>query len=174
MRSKGKKLITLLLSLALLLAALPVCAGADTIGFPDVPDDAWYRANLDKIIWAQQMVGQMNIITGYPDGSFRPDDQVKRGEWLKMLFEAAESSGNQTAILDAGAVKPGDHWAEKYYLKAKADAILVADVYSSTEPMFPGTGEALEQPITRYEMAVILNNLCTNLAMQKTVITEEP
>lgn len=174
MRSKSKRFFTTLVCLVLVLAALrPVRADADS-AFPDVPANAWYQTYLNKIIWAQQSVGQMNIITGYPDGTFRPADQVKRGEWLKMLFEAAEACGNQTAILEANAVKAGDHWAEKYYLKAKADNILVADVYSSTEPMFSGSIVDLEQPISRYEMAVILNNMCTNLGMQKTVIANDP
>ena len=175
MKTRCKKILTLLLGLALLLAAMPVSAGAeDAVVFRDVPANAWYRAELNKIMEVQAMFGVNNIITGYPDGSFKPDGNVKRGEFLKMLFEASEACGNETAILEANAVKPGDHWAEKYYLKAKADNILIADVYSGTEPIFSGSKADLDQPISRYEMAVILNNVCTNIAMQKTVVTTKP
>ena len=176
MKRSFKKYISLLLAVLLLTAAVPVytaAAGSADI-FPDVPRGAWYEVYLDKIIWAQQQVGQMNIISGYPDGRFGPSDPVRRGEFLKMLFEASESSGNETAILAPDAVKPDDHWAEKYYLKAKLDNVLVADVYSSTEPMFSGSAADLNKTMSRYEMAVILNNVCTNLAMQKTVIVNDP
>lgn len=183
MRKKGKRILTLLLALLLLISAMPVYAAATgSEMFSDVPVGAWYEKYLDKIIWAQEMVGQKNIISGYPDGSFKPNDPVKRGEWLKMLFEAAESSGNQTAIVTASEIK-GGHWARKYYLKAQKDNILVADVYYSTENkenekytdhiLFTDAYAELEKPITRYEMAVILNNYCTNIAMQKTVVISD-
>ena len=177
MKTVRKRTITLLLSLVLLLAALPVSASADTVSFPDVPEDAWYGEYLDKIIYVQQLVGQMNIISGlYNDDNvlvFEPERSVKRGEWLKMLFEAAESSGNQISFR-VDQTQSAAHWAGKYYTKAQDDNVLVADVYSSTEPMFPCTAEALDQPITRYEMAVILNNVCTNISMQKMVVIDEP
>ena len=174
MKTKCRRALALLLGFVLLLAAVPVGAGAAALSFPDVPAGAWYKPYLDKIMEVQAMMGVNNIISGYPNGNFGPTDSVKRGEFLKMLFEASEACGNETAILAADAVKPGDHWAEKYYLKAKTDNILVADVYSSTEPMFSGSREALDQPISRYEMAVILNNVCTNIAMQKTVVVDKP
>ena len=173
MKKLSKHTVALLLSLVLLLSAMPLGAGAD-FSFPDVPEGAWYETYLNKIIWAQQTMGQMNIITGYEDGTFRPEREVTRGEWLKMLFEALESSGGQTTFLTPGTLQAGDHWARQYYLKAKADNILVADVYTSTQPMFTDSHDDLNTPMNRYEMAVVLNNVCINLAMQKTVVTKTP
>ena len=179
MKKICRKLSLLLLCALLLPVMMPVASRADSVtGFPDVPEGIWYEEYLEKILWAQKMVGQMNIISGtYNDDGvlvFEPEREVRRGEWLKMLFEAAESSGNQTAIVTPGAVVSGDHWAKKYYVKAELDNILVADVYSGTEPMFTADYDDMQEPITRYEMAVILNNVCTNLGMQKTVILDEP
>ena len=189
-----KRSFLLLLCCALLVSALPVSAqAAGGTGFPDVPTGIWYEQYLNRIMDAQRAVGQMNIISGLynDDGAlvFEPDRVVKRGEWLKMLFEATEASGNQTALVD-GTVKPGEHWARKYYDKAKADNILLPDINSylvdndklidteaesqNVEALFSSSIEDLDQPITRYEMAVILNNVCTNIAMQKTVIVDEP
>jgi len=175
---KIKKLFVLLLSIALAISAVPLSASAQsTTGFPDVPAGIWYEPYIEKIMWAQNMVGQMNIISGTynEDGVlvFEPEREVKRGEFLKMMFEAAVSSGNQIS-LEYNENHSKAHWAGKYYTKAEADNILVADVYSSTQPMFPCTAEALDRPISRYEMAVILNNFCTNIAMQKTVVVTEP
>jgi len=178
MKNKGMRFLMLVLSCALLLTAMPVsAAAASTTGFPDVPAGIWYEDELEKIMWAQQMVGQTNIISGlYNDEGvlvFEPEREVTRGEFLKMLFEAAESSGNQVSF-ETNEAQSKAHWAGKYYTKAQADNVLVADVYSNTQAMFPCTEAALDQPISRYEMAVILNNVCTNVAMQKTVIVSEP
>ncbi len=175
MRRLTKLILSLLLAAALTLSAVPAGRAAETGSstFSDVPTGAWYEQQLNKIIEAQQMVGQMNIISGYPDGTFGPNKQVLRGEFLKMIFEAAESSGNQTSLA-VNKYQTAAHWAGKYYTKAEADNILIADVYTSSEPMFPCSWAALQEPITRFEMAVILNNVCTNISMQKAVIVDEP
>ena len=180
-----RRFCILFLCAVLLLAAVPMSAGAVSAdSFPDVYTTDWFYPYLDKIMWAQSQVGQMNIISGYPDGTFGPGDPVKRCEFLKMLFEAVESSGNQTAIVNPSEVRDGDHWAKRYYVKAKKDNILVADAYYSTEDktgetytdnvLFTEDYDDMNEPMTRYEMAVVLNNVCTNLAMQKTVIVDEP
>ena len=177
MKQSIKRGLTALLCAVLLLSALPFAVSGDSVtGFPDVPEGAWYVQYLGKIIQAQAMVGVSNIIGGYPDGTFRPDQQVKRGEFLKMIFEAARSSGNEVSIAVNEAHRKA-HWAGQYYTMAEDDNVLVADPYASgdgVQVMFPCTWDALEQPMTRYEMAVVLNNVCRNIAMQKTVNVAEP
>ncbi len=177
MKHKLTRGLTVLLSVLLLLAALPSAARADSVtGFPDVPEGAWYVQYLGPIMKAQATVGVNNIIGGFPDGTFLPDQQVKRGEFLKMIFEAARSSGNEVSIA-VNEAQRSVHWAGKYYTMAEEDNILIADPYASgdgVQQMFPCTWEALEQPMTRYEMAVVLNNICRNIAMQKTVNVAQP
>ena len=181
MKKYWKRVLTLLLSLALLLGALPVMAGADSAtGFPDVPEGAWYVQYLGPIMQAQAMMGVNNIITGMwdEDGTlrFHPQEHVTRGQFLKMIFEAAQSSGNQVALTVNEAHRSA-HWAGKYYTMALEDNILIADPYASgsgVQQMFECTAADLDAPIFRYEMAVILNNVCRNIAMQKTVNLDHP
>ena len=177
MKQKLMRGVAALLCAAVLLSALPVAAGADSVtGFPDVPENAWYVKYLGKIIEVQAMMHVNNIIGGYPDGTFKPQREVTRGEFLKMIFEAAQSSGNQIS-LTVNEEQRKAHWAGKYYTMAEADNILVADPYASgkgVELMFPCTYDELNKPMTRYEMAVVLNNVCRNIAMQKTVNVLEP
>ena len=177
MKQKLKRGLIMLLSVLLLLGALPVAASADSVtNFPDVPEGAWYVQYLGPIMQVQAMMGVNNIITGYPDGEFKPQKDVTRGEFLKMIFEAASSSGNQIS-LTVNEANNKAHWAGKYYTMAVEDNILVADPYASgsgVQQMFGCTAEDLNQPMTRYEMAVVLNNVCRNIAMQKTVIVSEP
>lgn len=182
MKRSVKRGFVLLLSLALLLSALPVAVSADSVtGFPDVPEGAWYVQYLGPIMQAQAMMGVNNIITGmWDDGynslAFHPDDSVTRGQFLKMIFEAAQSSGNQVA-LTVNEVHRAAHWAGKYYTMALEDNILIANPYDNTngvQQMFGYSAEELDAPIFRYEMAVILNNVCRNIAMQKTVNLDHP
>ena len=177
MKRVFKRTLTLLLSAVLLLAVLPAAASADSVtGFPDIPEGAWYAQSIGKIMQAQAMVGVNNIIGGYPDGTFQPENLVKRGEFLKMIFEAARSSGNDVSLA-VDAAQSAVHWAGKYYTMAAADNVLVADPYASgngVQQLFACSFDELEQPMNRYEMAVVLNNVCRNIAMQKTVNLDAP
>lgn len=158
-KSKGiKRIITLALALLAMCAqALPVSAAS----FTDVAGDSWYEQYISKIT---QLPG---IIDGYEDGSFLPDNNVKRGEFLKMIFEASMNQGGSG--FRSTTDRDGIHWAGKYYTMAMDSNILVADVYSGGGLLFECTYAALEQPISRYEAAVILTNVCTNVGMETTV-----
>ena len=177
MKERLFRRIAVLLCVMLLLTALPVSVGADSVtGFPDVPEGAWYVQYLDPIIKAQQSVGANNIITGYPDGTFQPNREVTRGEFLKIIFEAANAQGNEISLVINENERKA-HWAGKYYTMAEADNVLIADPYASgdgVQKMFNCTAQALNTPMTRYEMAVVLNNVCRNIAMQKTVNVYKP
>lgn len=161
MKKIRKRLLALILACCLLAGAMPVSAAA--VSFPDVPEGEWYSEYLDKVL---QLPG---IISGYPDGTFQPDAPVKRGEFLKMVICAAQLI---TSIYTADKSNDAVHWAGKYYTMAKEDNLLVSDVYSGGI-MFPCTAEALDQPITRYEMATIISNITTNSLMEKAVVTTD-
>lgn len=168
---KLKKILILLLAVAMLSQmALPVSAANKY--FDDVASGIWYEDELNSIMDAQAMMGAYNIINGFEDGSFQPDGTLTRGQFLKMILESEMTSGMTLFTTDTS--RNGIHWAGKYYTLALENNILVADVYSDSSPIFECTWAELEVPITRYEMAVILNNIGTNVAMGKTVIVNNP
>lgn len=83
-----KRIFSILLAAALLLCSAGVSAAAlessrPAPGFQDVPADHWASASVLALT-------DRKIVTGYPDGSFRPDAQVTRAEWAKLF---ALSSG---------------------------------------------------------------------------------
>ncbi len=160
-----KKILTLFLVLALLLSAAP--AHAEDTAFSDVETGAWYESYLEKLAVLP------GIISGYPDGTFRPDDTVSRGEFLKMAICAAQVT---IYSYTTDTSRDSIHWAGRYYTLAQEDNLLVADVYAGengVQNIFECTAAALDAPISRYEMAVIINNLCTNTLMEKTVIVTD-
>ena len=61
------------------------------------------------------------VLSGYPDGTFRPDAPVKRGEFVKMLAYAMKKeneSANPNAFIDMQG-----HWASPYVAIAAGSGI---------------------------------------------------
>ena len=50
--------------------------------YPDVASDRW---SANKIQWAKEN----EIVTGYPDGSFKPDTPITRAELVAVLQKVA-------------------------------------------------------------------------------------
>ncbi len=170
---KMKRIIVLVLALLMLAQTAPMASSAGNKYFTDVPGGAWYEKELNAIMDAQAMMGSNNIIAGYadskgnPTGEFGPKDSLTRAQFLKMILEAASVTGASVDLSDRSM--DSVHWAGKYYQAAKKDNLLVADVYSGSNAMFPCTKEELQKNITRYEMAVIMSNLLTNVCMDTVV-----
>ena len=75
-----------------------------TAAFPDVAADYWAA---DVISFA----AQQGWVSGYPDGTFRPDAPVGRAEAVKILNHALDRrAGERPASLPFTDV-PKDHWA---------------------------------------------------------------
>ena len=86
--------------------------------------------------WCYKYVVEMSdadVIDGYSDGSFRPDNTVTYGQALKLIMLAA---GYQTQE------PTGSHWASGYLSKAKSDKLITGTV-------------DLDAPITRLAVAQI-------------------
>ncbi len=76
-----KNLIKLCLGLfALAFALMPVSAKQAKI-FPDVAANHWAAAQIKEL-------SQSGVIVGYPDGTFKPDDNVSRAEFACMAIRA--------------------------------------------------------------------------------------
>ncbi|MCD8067142.1 MAG: S-layer homology domain-containing protein [Oscillospiraceae bacterium] len=169
MRRTLKFLITLALAAALCCGMIAVPTSAS--GFSDVDDDAWYAEAVYGLVEAQygDETYSLNIIQGYDDGTFRPEQEVTRAEFLTMIYRTAETLERDIEPTDHS--RDNIHWAGKYYTFAMENNILVADVYSGGV-MFECTAAELDEPMSRYEMAVVLTNFLTNIEMDSTVVVE--
>lgn len=122
-------------------------------------------SDLDRNHWAYPSIRELagkGILSGYPDGSFRPSEPVTYGEFIKMAVSAEEaafelSEGISPNPADGLASNPEKnlpgHWAEPYY-----DAGLNR-LYYTVHDIKQG---ALDQPIPRVFMAVITASLLRN------------
>ena len=85
-------------------------------------------------------------IVGYPDGKFKPDSLIKRGEFLKVVMSVL--LGDDVLLSYYGDDNTNSHWAS-YILNAAYDFGIVDEIE------IQNTVDSLEKFITRYEMARI-------------------
>ncbi|NCB51527.1 MAG: hypothetical protein EOM54_06545 [Clostridia bacterium] len=149
---KAIRLIAMILVIVTLAVSMPALAYNDNVSFSDVPSGEWYAGYVQKCAW-------LEIINGFGDGTFRPNDNVKRGEFIKMLAIAAELYTTKTST----AV----HWAAPYWYMLSESGVL-------EDVSIPCTYASLEQTITRYEMAALLRNTLYNVYGENTVEVDSP
>lgn len=101
---KTKKLLSLLLAVAMLFSlAVPSVFAAD---FSDVPESYQYYDSVQSLV-------ARGIINGYDDGTFKPEGNITRGEFAKMIIYALGLSDlAATPVTETGFpdVAP-EHWA---------------------------------------------------------------
>ncbi len=94
-----KKIFSVLLSFMMIFSS--VCAFAQ---FDDID-----HATMEWAGDAIDSLSDLGVINGYEDGTFRPDGNVTRAEFAKMLVLAFELQGEKADFDDISA-----HWAEEY------------------------------------------------------------
>ena len=85
-----KKFISLILSIVMILSVTAVFAS----GYPETttksyPQKFW---DVSKDHWAFEYIAELTnrgVISGYNDGSFKPNRTVTRAEWAKIMVGAA-------------------------------------------------------------------------------------
>ena len=110
MKKNLKKLISTIAALAIAVSCVPAFA-AD---FTDVADTADYKAAVDNIV-------ALGIAQGNPDGTFAPENLIKRSEAAKMIvgtmgpamMNAAAASQGYTGFSDV----PAEHWASGFVVQ---------------------------------------------------------
>ncbi len=96
--------------------------------FKDLDSNRWYAYYVNKLI-------KNNIISGYPDNTFKPDDNINVSEFTKLLLNTLgykEANGN-------------DDWYSNYIKRAKQLNIIDEEDYTN-----------YNRPINRQEMAKMI------------------
>ncbi|MFC4769170.1 S-layer homology domain-containing protein [Effusibacillus consociatus] len=53
--------------------------------FTDVPSDAWYHTAVNAL-------KDWGITSGYPDGTFKPENNITRGEVASMIYREHQAN----------------------------------------------------------------------------------
>lgn len=120
--------------------------------FDDVPADAWFA---DAVNWA----AANNIVTGYGDGTFGPDNNITREQMAAILYRYAQFKGyDVSAKGDLTAFTDGDNVSE-WATDALAWCVGAKLINGRDNGTVDATGTA-----TRAEIAQIFMNFCENIA----------
>ena len=111
-----KKILSFILTLSIILTSfISIDKVYANNAFTDVNSSDWFYSNVIE------MVG-LNIVNGYPDGTFKPQGQLKADEFIKMLIIGM---GYQPKATDS------TYWADGYIQKAEelkiVDKTFIAD-----------------------------------------------
>lgn len=149
----------LVLTLAMFTINLKFITPAHALELSDTSNH-WAKAHINKLI------EKGDIVNGYPDGTFKPENQITRAEFVKMLVMASRHQvlGNEYKIADSdlssldkfkdAEVAP---WAKPYFAAAAARGIVTGTLVDGKYYLNPMT------PITRAEAATLLGRCLSEL-----------
>lgn len=100
--------------------------------FKDISSNEWYISKVAKLV-------ALGGINGYEDGTFRPNNTITQGEFIKIVV--AVFNGEEAPVAT------GQHWAMNYIKKAQELNYIDAEEYKAAD---------LDKPITRYQMSKIV------------------
>lgn len=112
---------------------------SDTNSFTDVEDDRWSNRAISTLYNA-------DIISGYPDGTFKPSEPITRAEFATIAakFDELELGGTSKFTDISG------HWAEDYIISSELKGWING---------YPDFTFRPEQDITRAESMTLINNV---------------
>jgi hypothetical protein len=101
----------------------------EVVSFPDVTPDKWFYDNVTVLV-------DKGIINGYPDGTFKPYEDIYVDAFIKMVVTAMGNSARESTT---------GYWADPYIDMARTLTLI-----------FDGEFDTFQRPITRQEMAMII------------------
>lgn len=106
--------------------------------------------DVESSYWANQYVQSLtdaNIINGFPDGTFRPNEQMTRAQFASILYGGFPKTEIREPITFSDV--PTDHWAAEAISAAYTQGFLSG---------YPDGTFGLDQPITRLEVLLSLTS----------------
>ncbi|WP_419889704.1 S-layer homology domain-containing protein [Paenibacillus xylanexedens] len=103
-------------------------------------------------------------IQGYADGTFRPNQAVQRAEMAALLSRILPSDSDEATLDTSYRDMPVAEWAREAITKATAAGYMRGNAAGDFMP---------ERPITRAEMAVIIERLLNHKDITEAVTTTE-
>lgn len=108
--------------------------------YKDVSPNRWSAKAIETVTRA-------GLMTGYPDGTFRPDNNVTRAEFAKMLVVALDLPLDATTIADLADAIDIPAWAQGYIGAAVKIGLIKG---------YEGGTFRADRQMTRAEMAVMV------------------
>lgn len=127
-----KKAVFILLTLFILIST--VCFAAS---FTDVASDHWAHQYITGL-------ADKKVISGYPDGTFKPSGTITRGEFIKLVISSCLPSWYDVNELEGTM----NHWAAGYVRMAEEYGVIGEGYIDENN---------INLPITRLEMVKMVS-----------------
>lgn len=121
------------------------------VTFSDLSKEHWAYNNIMNLV-------EQNVINGYTDGTYKPEKEVTRGEFFKLIMTALYE-GNE--FFEINNMNFG-HWASPYVIEATMQGYM----------MNGASIDGLDNYITRQEMVHILARVCIKNEIKSKVFKE--
>lgn len=101
------------------LTSMQALAAVETADFSDVDESYEYSESVDYL-------RESGVVQGYADGTFQPNRQITRAEFLKIVLESSgKMEGKDAADYDKDCFPDSKgHWAEFYICFAKEEGFI--------------------------------------------------
>jgi len=91
--------------------------GLRLLTFRDLPDGYWAKLPIE-------VLATLNIITGYPDGTFRPEGNITRAEMCTLLMKTKDQRLKTKDLKAEFKDVSEKHWAASYIAQAVAEGVM--------------------------------------------------
>jgi len=105
--------------------------------FKDISSSEWYLSKVAKLVG-------LGGINGYTDGTFKPNNLITQGEFIKIVVAVFEGEQQPAS--------KNEHWAMNYVRQAEKLEYIDAGEYKASE---------LDKAISRYQMSKIVAKVAT-------------
>jgi len=117
--------------------------------------EAYAYTDISSQYWAYNQINTLsekNILSGYPEGDFRPDQNMTKAEFISILYRVLGLKADVSSV--------SDHWASGYIEEIYKRKIIDFSEYSNFNP---------DNPITRWEICKMIVNSFDNLKNTKII-----
>lgn len=136
-----KRHINLILAIAVMtVSTLTASAPSFATNFSDI-DNHWAKSYIE-------MVSTYNAVSGYVDGSFKPDDKIQRIEFIAIVINA---QGTKVRMPENG-----EYWGQPFIEAAVNNGLILLNEFGNLDEL------TYSMDITREEMASIVVNAYIN------------
>lgn len=130
----GKRILSLILTALIIISIINLGTPSSAANLSDI-DNHWAKSYIE-------MVSSHNIVSGYPDGTFKPNDNIKRIEFISII---TNSQG-----IDIRSKSTGEYWGQPFIQAALKNDLITYNEYGNMEEA------TFNKNISREEMTSII------------------
>lgn len=133
----GKRKLYLFLAILIItISTIGIEKPSLAVDFTDI-DNHWAKSYVE-------LISSHNAVSGYPDRTFKPDDNIKRIEFIAIMVNSQD--------IDMPSNSKGEYWGEPFIQAAIKNKLITYNEYGDMDE------ETFNKNISREEMASIVVN----------------